>query len=129
MQQFESPSGRSYGLMGELNYMQEEDIRLEATRSRSSNAWKRHGDLAERMSSTLMLAAKRIQIEDLGSRKLYFLTSRLLRSYVHHFQEDAFIEIGEKCCAVVEEVNGFNKLSCITNIYIYIYNYASSGLY
>ncbi|PRQ27404.1 putative centromere protein O [Rosa chinensis] len=48
--QFESPSGRSYGLMGELNYMQEEDIRLEATRSRLSNALKRHGDLAERMS-------------------------------------------------------------------------------
>ncbi|KAK9946771.1 hypothetical protein M0R45_012217 [Rubus argutus] len=62
--QFESPSGRSYGLMGELvtirtyycfewtvlNYTPEEDIRLEATRSRLSNALKRHGDLAERMS-------------------------------------------------------------------------------
>ncbi|KAJ7958652.1 Centromere protein O [Quillaja saponaria] len=42
--------GRPYPLMGEVNFMQEEDIRLETTRARVENALKRHGELTERMS-------------------------------------------------------------------------------
>ncbi|KAJ8763790.1 hypothetical protein K2173_003572 [Erythroxylum novogranatense] len=47
---FEPLSGRPYSLMGEVNFMQEEDIRLETTRARFSNVLKRHAELAERLS-------------------------------------------------------------------------------
>ncbi|KAH9798558.1 Centromere protein O [Citrus sinensis] len=43
-------SVRSYPAMGEVNFMQGEDIRLETTRARFSNVVKRHGELAERLS-------------------------------------------------------------------------------
>ncbi|KAK9284810.1 hypothetical protein L1049_023987 [Liquidambar formosana] len=36
--------------MGEVNFIQEEDIRLETTRARFSNVIRRHGELAERLS-------------------------------------------------------------------------------
>ncbi|GAV77888.1 CENP-O domain-containing protein [Cephalotus follicularis] len=41
---------RPYAVMGEVNFMQEEDIRLETTRARFSNVLKRHIELAERLS-------------------------------------------------------------------------------
>nr|XP_023887985.1 uncharacterized protein LOC112000107 [Quercus suber]POE66768.1 hypothetical protein CFP56_63911 [Quercus suber] len=47
--QFEQFAARPY-VMGEVNFMQEEDIRLEATRARFSNVLKRHGELTERLS-------------------------------------------------------------------------------
>lgn len=36
--------------MGEVNFIQEEDVRLETTRARFSNVLKRHGELTERLS-------------------------------------------------------------------------------
>lgn len=36
--------------MGEVNFIQEEDVRLETTRARFSNIIKRHGELTERLS-------------------------------------------------------------------------------
>lgn len=48
--QLEHFAVRSYPAMGEVNFMQEEDIRLETTRARFSNVVKRHGELAERLS-------------------------------------------------------------------------------
>lgn len=36
--------------MGEVNFMQEDDVRLETTRARFSNVLKRHGELTERLS-------------------------------------------------------------------------------
>ncbi|TQD86753.1 hypothetical protein C1H46_027626 [Malus baccata] len=47
--QFESLSGRSYA-PGEMGYMQEEDISLDAIRARWTNVLKRHSELAERLS-------------------------------------------------------------------------------
>ncbi|KAI5673104.1 hypothetical protein M9H77_13468 [Catharanthus roseus] len=37
-------------MMGEVNFVQEEDVRLETTRARFSNLLKRHGELTERLS-------------------------------------------------------------------------------
>ncbi|KAH7524270.1 hypothetical protein FEM48_Zijuj06G0101600 [Ziziphus jujuba var. spinosa] len=48
--QLEQLSGRAYAVMGEVNFMQEEDIRLETTRARFSNVLKRHSELTERLS-------------------------------------------------------------------------------
>ncbi|KAI5354754.1 hypothetical protein PRUPE_1G460400 [Prunus persica] len=48
--QFESLSGRPYALMGDMSFLQEEDISLDATRARWTNVLKRHSDLAERLS-------------------------------------------------------------------------------
>ncbi|KAL3646161.1 hypothetical protein CASFOL_011341 [Castilleja foliolosa] len=39
--------------MGEVNFTQSEDVRLEATRARFSNVLKRHGDLMEKLSRIL----------------------------------------------------------------------------
>lgn len=47
--QFEQPAGRPF-VMGEVNFMPEEDIRLETTRARFSNVLKRQGELTERLS-------------------------------------------------------------------------------
>ncbi|XP_031276501.1 uncharacterized protein LOC116134965 [Pistacia vera] len=41
---------RSYPVMGEVNFMQEDDVRLETSRARFSNVLKRHGELTERLS-------------------------------------------------------------------------------
>ncbi|EEF46784.1 conserved hypothetical protein [Ricinus communis] len=41
---------RPYQVMGEVNFIQEEDVRLESTRARFSNVLKRHGALAERLA-------------------------------------------------------------------------------
>ncbi|XP_065850274.1 uncharacterized protein [Euphorbia lathyris] len=41
---------RPYQVMGEVNFMQEEDIRLETTRARFANVIKRHGELADRLA-------------------------------------------------------------------------------
>ncbi|KAK4854617.1 hypothetical protein QYF36_026813 [Acer negundo] len=48
--QFEQFVPRAYPAMGEVNFMQEEDVRLETTRARFTNLLKRHGDLSERLS-------------------------------------------------------------------------------
>ncbi|KAL5559384.1 hypothetical protein UlMin_035595 [Ulmus minor] len=48
--QFEQLPGRPYGIMGEVNFMPDEDIRLETTRARLSNLLKKHGELTERLS-------------------------------------------------------------------------------
>ncbi|POO03826.1 Centromere protein O [Trema orientale] len=48
--QLEQFPGRPYAIMGEVNFIQDEDIRLETTRARFSNVLKRHGMLAERLS-------------------------------------------------------------------------------
>ncbi|KAF2283548.1 hypothetical protein GH714_011941 [Hevea brasiliensis] len=41
---------RQYQVMGEVNFLQDEDTRLETTRARFSNVLKRHAELAERLS-------------------------------------------------------------------------------
>ncbi|KAF3447644.1 hypothetical protein FNV43_RR12831 [Rhamnella rubrinervis] len=46
----EHSSGRPQAVMGEVNFMQDEDIRLETTRARFSNVLKRHAELTERLS-------------------------------------------------------------------------------
>ncbi|KAG6497777.1 hypothetical protein ZIOFF_045683 [Zingiber officinale] len=51
MQQIEQLKRRSHALTGEVNFAQEEDIRLETTRARLSNVLKRHEELTERLSS------------------------------------------------------------------------------
>uniref|UniRef100_A0A1D1XJY1 Translation initiation factor IF-2 n=1 Tax=Anthurium amnicola TaxID=1678845 RepID=A0A1D1XJY1_9ARAE len=48
--QLEQFRGRPYALTGEVNFMPEEDIRLETTRARLSNVLKRHDELKERLS-------------------------------------------------------------------------------
>ncbi|KAG6497774.1 hypothetical protein ZIOFF_045680 [Zingiber officinale] len=50
MQQIEQLKRRSHALTGEVNFAQEEDIRLETTRARLSNVLKRHEELTERLS-------------------------------------------------------------------------------
>ncbi|WCJ44393.1 hypothetical protein M5689_025062 [Euphorbia peplus] len=48
--QLEILSLRSYQGTGEVNFMQEEDVRLETTRARFANVIKRHGELADRLA-------------------------------------------------------------------------------
>ncbi|GFP96376.1 hypothetical protein PHJA_001781700 [Phtheirospermum japonicum] len=51
MQQVDQAKERPVPLnMGEVNFSQAEDVRLEATRARFSNVLKRHGDLTEKLS-------------------------------------------------------------------------------
>ncbi|XP_042408921.1 uncharacterized protein LOC121998197 [Zingiber officinale] len=50
LQQIEQLKRRSHALTGEVNFAQEEDIRLETTRARLSNVLKRHEELTERLS-------------------------------------------------------------------------------
>ncbi|XP_077214941.1 centromere protein O isoform X2 [Tasmannia lanceolata] len=46
----EQLKGRVYALTGEVNFIQEEDLRLETTRARLSNIIKRHEELTERLT-------------------------------------------------------------------------------
>ncbi|OVA00918.1 Centromere protein O [Macleaya cordata] len=48
--QIEQLKGRSNAVTGEVNFMQEEDLRLETTRARLSNVLRRHEQLKERLS-------------------------------------------------------------------------------
>ncbi|RDX79987.1 hypothetical protein CR513_39518, partial [Mucuna pruriens] len=48
--QFEQYPGRPYAIMGEVNFMQDDDNRLEITRTRFGSLLKRHGDLTERLA-------------------------------------------------------------------------------
>ncbi|KDP33446.1 hypothetical protein JCGZ_07017 [Jatropha curcas] len=48
--QLELIAMRPFQLMGEVSFLQEEDIRLETTRARFANIIKRHAELAERLS-------------------------------------------------------------------------------
>ncbi|XP_077214942.1 centromere protein O isoform X3 [Tasmannia lanceolata] len=48
--QLEQLKGRVYALTGEVNFIQEEDLRLETTRARLSNIIKRHEELTERLT-------------------------------------------------------------------------------
>lgn len=50
MQHHEKLEGRPNMTMGEVNFIQAEDVRLETTRARFSNVIKRHGQLIERLS-------------------------------------------------------------------------------
>ncbi|XXG64452.1 hypothetical protein AAC387_Pa05g2406 [Persea americana] len=49
-QQVEQLKGRAWPLTGEVNFMQEEDLRLETTQARLSSLLKRHEELTERLS-------------------------------------------------------------------------------
>ncbi|RWR82623.1 centromere protein O isoform X3 [Cinnamomum micranthum f. kanehirae] len=49
-QQAEQLKGRAWPLTGEVNFMPEEDLRLETTQARLSNLLKRHEELTERLS-------------------------------------------------------------------------------
>ncbi|PIA40814.1 hypothetical protein AQUCO_02400107v1 [Aquilegia coerulea] len=46
----EQLKGRGYAVTGEVNFMQEEDARLDTTRARLNNVLKRHEELKERLS-------------------------------------------------------------------------------
>ncbi|CAI8599745.1 unnamed protein product [Vicia faba] len=48
--QFEQYAERPYGAMGDANFIQDDDNRLENTRAKFGSLLKRHGDLAERIS-------------------------------------------------------------------------------
>ncbi|KAF4390389.1 hypothetical protein G4B88_024395 [Cannabis sativa] len=50
LRQLEQFPRRPYDIMGELTFIQDDDIRLETTRDRFFNALKRHGVLVERLS-------------------------------------------------------------------------------
>ncbi|KAH1252947.1 hypothetical protein GmHk_04G009762 [Glycine max] len=49
--QFEQYSGRTFAFTGEVNFMQDDDNRLEITRTKFGSLLKRHGDLTERLAS------------------------------------------------------------------------------
>lgn len=48
--QFEQYSGRTFAFTGEVNFMQDDDNRLEITRTKFGSLLKRHGDLTERLA-------------------------------------------------------------------------------
>ncbi|XP_027904985.1 uncharacterized protein LOC114164489 isoform X2 [Vigna unguiculata] len=48
--QFEQYPGRPFAIIGEVNFMQDDDNRLEITRTRFGSLLKRHGDLTERLA-------------------------------------------------------------------------------
>ncbi|KAI4316222.1 hypothetical protein L6164_024221 [Bauhinia variegata] len=47
---FDQLAGRPLAITGEVNFMQDDDFRLETTRARFASLLKRHGDLTERLS-------------------------------------------------------------------------------
>ncbi|KAK7410315.1 hypothetical protein VNO78_01014 [Psophocarpus tetragonolobus] len=49
--QLEQYSGRPFTIMGEVNFTQDDDNRLEITRNKFGSLLKRHGDLTERLAS------------------------------------------------------------------------------
>lgn len=61
---FEQYAGRPYAVMGQVNFMHEEDNRLEIARARFGSLLKRHGNLAERISrDTDKIIFERLQKE------------------------------------------------------------------
>ncbi|CAK8568739.1 unnamed protein product [Lathyrus sativus] len=62
--QFEQYAERPYGAMGDGNFIQDDDNRLEITRAKFGSLLKRHGDLAERISrDSDKIAFERLQKE------------------------------------------------------------------